>query len=179
MMKTVFLLLLVAATLANVYPVPGKKVLAVLEDMSFKQTHSQFFSNLKGICSLALLTRVDHGCELTFVTADDSFEIIKYGESTYDHVILMVNSDKKHDSLSPKTFRSFLDFHGDIFVMFSGDPSNFVRSISGYAGVEIDPKGSSVVDHFTAVPEASNIHHTKFQTTNYLKVSSSWSLVDS
>ena len=82
----------------------------------------------------------------------------------------MVNSDRKYNSLNAKTFRSFFDFHGDIFVMFSGDPSVFVRSLAGYAGVEIDPKGSSVVDHFTAVPEASNIRHTKFQTTNYLKV---------
>ena len=107
---------------------------------------------------------------MTLLTLEDSFEIVKYGESNYDDIILMVNSDKKYNSLNAKTFRSFFDFHGDIFVMFSGDPSVFVRSLAGYAGVEIDPKGSSVVDHFTAVPEASNIRHTKFQTTNYLKV---------
>lgn len=95
---------------------------------------------------------------------------MKYGESKYDNIILMVNSDSKYSSLNAKAFRSFLDFHGDIFVMFSGDPSSFVRTLAGYAGVEIDPKGSSVVDHFTAVPDASNIRHTKFQTTNYLKV---------
>lgn len=49
-MKTVFLLLVIATTLATVYPVPGKRVLALLEDMSFERTHSQFFSNLKSTC---------------------------------------------------------------------------------------------------------------------------------
>ena len=114
---------------------------------------------------------------MTFVSIDDSYEIVQYGESQYDDIILMSNSDKKYNSLNPKTFRSFLDFHGDIFVMFSNEPSNFVRTLAGYAGVEIDPKGSSVVDHFTAVPEADNIRHTKFQTTNYLKVSALFGVV--
>ena len=51
-MKTVFLLLLVAATLAAVYPTPGKNVLVILEDMDYQQTHSQFFFNLKSTRNL-------------------------------------------------------------------------------------------------------------------------------
>lgn len=175
-MKAVLLVFLATFVAATVYPTPGKNVLVVLENNDFKKSHSLFFANLRGILPLCGFIMIEKGCQLSFVSVDDSFEIIKYGESEYDDIFLLLESDKKYNSLNSKTFRSFLDFHGSIFVMFSSDPSSFVRGIAGYAGVEIDPKGSVVVDHFTAVSEPGNLEHTKFQTANYLKVLQSVSL---
>lgn len=113
---------------------------------------------------------LDKGCELEYVTVEDSFEISKYGEYLYDDIVLMLESDKKYKSLRFQEFRDFLDFHGNVFVMFGNSPSDFVRKLAGYSGVEIDPAGSTVVDHFTAVAESDNIYHTKFMTSSIAKV---------
>ena len=113
---------------------------------------------------------VEKECELTYVTVSDSFEISKYGEFLYDDIILMMESSKKYNSLKFKEFKNFLDFHGNIFVMFGSSPNEFIRKLAGYSGVEIDAAGSTVVDHFTAVPGSNNIYHRKFTTTAYSKV---------
>ena len=113
---------------------------------------------------------LDKGCELEYVTVEDSFEISKYGEYLYDDIVLMLESDKKYKSLRFQEFRDFLDLHGNVFVMFGNSPSDFVRKLAGYSGVEIDPAGSTVVDHFTAVAESDNIYHTKFMTSSIAKV---------
>ena len=124
---------------------------------------------------------LDKGCELEYVTVEESFEISKYGEYLYDDIVLLLESDKKYKSLHFHEFRDFLgqhalprlldlDFHGNIFVMFGNSPSDFVRKLAGYSGVEIDPAGSTVVDHFTAVAESDNIYHTKFMTSSIAKV---------
>lgn len=113
---------------------------------------------------------LDKGCELEYVTVEESFEISKYGEYLYDNIVLLLESDKKYKSLHFHEFREFLDFHGNIFVMFGNSPSDFVRKLAGYSGVEIDPAGSTVVDHFTSVAESDNIYHTKFMTSSIAKV---------
>lgn len=110
------------------------------------------------------------GCDLTIVKTSDSFEISKYGEFNYDNIVIMLASSKKQASLKNKEFRRFLDLHGSVFVMFADTPSDFVRNLAGYSGVEIDLDGSKVVDHFTAIQEQGNNDHTKFTTTNYPKV---------
>lgn len=117
-----------------------------------------------------MIDRLEKGCELTIVKTSDAFEISKYGEFNYDNIVIMLGSSKRQASLKNKEFRRFLDLQGSIFLMFNDSPSEFVRNIAGYSGVEIDIDGSSVVDHFTAVEEMENDSHTKFVTTNYPKV---------
>lgn len=117
-----------------------------------------------------MIDRLEKGCELTIVKTSDAFEISKYGEFNYDNIVIMLGSSKRQASLKNKEFRRFLDLQGSIFLMFNDSPSEFVRNIAGYSGVEIDIDGSSVVDHFTAVEEMGNDSHTKFVTTNYPKV---------
>lgn len=119
---------------------------------------------------------LDKGCDIEYVKADDSFEISKFGVFGYDHIILMMESDKKYKSLNFKEFRSFLDFHGDVIVMFGNSPNDFVRKLAGYNGIEIDAAGSTVVDHFNAVPGSDNIYHTKFTTSAYPKVCFSYTI---
>lgn len=124
-------------------------------------------------CSHLPLIIVAKGCTLTIVNVKDKFEISRYGEYLFDDIVIILESDKKYNSLSLKEFGSFIDFHGSVFVMFNGNPSDFVRNFAGYSGVEIDAAGSSVVDYFTSVDEPSNTKHTKFVTTNYARVHSS------
>lgn len=169
-MKAVYVLLLIAITLAIETPTPGKKVLVIVERDSLKTSHSQFFENLKSILIFSSISIIDKGCELEIVKVDDSFSVSKYGEFLYDHIVLMLESEKKYNSLKFKEFKSFIDFHGDVFVMFGSSPNEFVRKLAGYAGIEIDAAGSSVVDHFTAVTGSDNIYHTKFTTSGYAKV---------
>ncbi|KAM7457302.1 hypothetical protein BLSTO_01945 [Blastocystis sp. subtype 1] len=139
---------------------PGKRTLVVLEKDSFRNTHSMFFANLES-----------KGCTLTIVNVKDKFEISRYGEYLFDDIVIILESDKKYNSLSLKEFGSFIDFHGSVFVMFNGNPSDFVRNFAGYSGVEIDAAGSSVVDFFTSVDEPGNTKHTKFVTSNYARIS--------
>ena len=117
-----------------------------------------------------MIDRLEKGCQLTIVKTADAFEISKYGEFNYDNIVIMLGSSKRQASLKNKEFRRFLDLQGNIFLMFNDSPSEFVRNIAGYSGVEIDIDGSSVVDHFTAVDEMGNDSYTKFVTTNYPKV---------
>ena len=50
----------------------------LLDNWSTKETHSLFFKGLN-----------DQGFQMTFKTADDtSISIKKYGEYTYDHLVL-------------------------------------------------------------------------------------------
>ena len=100
----------------------------------------------------------------------DKIKISNYGEYQFDDIVVILESDKKYNNLSLKEFRNFIDFHGSVFVMFNGNPSDFVRSFAGYTGVEIDAAGSSVVDYFTSVSESGNPKHTKFVTSNYARV---------
>lgn len=99
------------------------------------------------------------------MSVTDSFEISKYGEYNYDNIVVMLSSSKKYDSLKKKEFRSFLDFQGSIFLAFADTPSDFVRDLAGYSGVEIDADGSTVVDYFT-----SKTDPTLFASSNYPKV---------
>ena len=54
---------------------------------------------------------------------------------------------------------------GSIFLAFADTPSDFVRDLAGYSGVEIDADGSTVVDYFT-----SKTDPTLFASSNYPKV---------
>ena len=69
-------------------------------------------------------------------------------------------------SLKKKEFRTFLEMHGNIFLAFDNSPSDFVRNLAGFSGVEIDADQSKVVDYFNAVDGDPSL----FQTTDYPKV---------
>ena len=103
---------------------------------------------------------------MTFVTVEDSFEISKYGENNYDNIVVILTSSKRYDSLKKKEFRTFLEMHGNIFLAFDNSPSDFVRNLAGFSGVEIDADQSKVVDYFNAVDGDPSL----FQTTDYPKV---------
>ncbi|KAK8826370.1 hypothetical protein WA538_001508 [Blastocystis sp. DL] len=102
---------------------------------------------------------------MTFVTVEDSFEISKYGEYNYDNIVVFLTSSKRYDSLKKKEFRTFLEMHGNIFLAFDNSPSDFVRNLAGFSGVEIDADQSKVVDYFNAVDGDPSL----FQTTDYPK----------
>ena len=80
---------------------------------------------------------------MTFVTVEDSFEISKYGEYNYDNIVVFLTSSKRYDSLKKKEFRTFLEMHGNIFLAFDNSPSDIVRNLAGFTGVEIDADQST------------------------------------
>ena len=56
----------------------GKRVLALLDNYSIRETHSTFFKTLR-----------DRGFQVTFKAADDSdLTLAKYNEYIYDHLIV-------------------------------------------------------------------------------------------
>ena len=100
------------------------------------------------------------------MTVEDSFEISKYGEYNYDNVVIFLTSSKRYESLKKKEFRTFLEMHGNIFLAFDSAPSDFVRNLAGFSGVEIDSDDSKVVDYFNAVDGDPSL----FRTSDYPKV---------
>ena len=100
------------------------------------------------------------------MTVEDSFEISKFGEYNYDNVVIFLTSSKRYESLKKMEFRTFLEMHGNVFLAFGSSPSDFVRNLAGFSGVEIDADESKVVDYFNAVDGDPSL----FQTTDYPKV---------
>merc|ERR1712088_571041 len=95
----------------------GKRVLVLLDNWSTKETHSLFFKGLN-----------DQGFQMTFKTADDtSISIKKYGEYTYDHLVLFCPSVEEFGgSLSVDAITEFVDEGGHILVV--ADPQNLIKS---------------------------------------------------
>jgi len=116
----------------------GKRVLVLLDNWSTKETHSLFFKGLN-----------DQGFQMTFKTADDtSISIKKYGEYTYDHLVLFCPSVEEFGgSLSVDAITEFVDEGGNILVAGSSQTGEILSSIASEHGFEADEEGTSVIDH--------------------------------
>jgi len=116
----------------------GKRVLALLDNWSIKETHSLFFKGLN-----------DQGFQLTFKLADDAgVSIKKYGEWTYDHLILFCPSVEEFGGgLGVEGITEFVDDGGNVLIAGSSQTGDILREIASEHGFEADDEGTSVIDH--------------------------------
>lgn len=135
-MKLLASLLLASALLSSA--LADKRVLALLENLAVKETHSAFFR---------LLT--DHGFTLTFKVADDAtISLKKYGEHLFDHIVVFAPTvDEFGGGLNVEAMTDFVDNGGNVLVASNSNTGDVLREIASECGFEVDEEGTAVIDH--------------------------------
>jgi len=139
MNKSVIISIIIASILvSNVFAaIGGKRTLVMLDDLSMKKSHSQFFKSLE-----------DKGYKLDYQTASNKVELEKYGDFFYDHLILFAPTSDSL-SLSSSDVVKFIDGGNNVFIAASnGVISETIRDIATECGMEIEDDKTSVFDHF-------------------------------
>lgn len=117
----------------------GKRVLALLDSYSIRETHSTFFRSLR-----------DRGFQLTYKAADESdLALSKYSEYLYDHLILFCpNVVEFGGNISTKSVIDFIDAGGNVLIAANSQLTEPIKEIAGECGVEFSDEGSYVIDRF-------------------------------
>ena len=99
----------------------GNRVLALLDNLSIKESHSIFFKSLQ-----------DLGLEVTFKVADDPSIILKkYGSFLYDHLILFSPTVEEFGgTLSVEGVTEFVDNGGNVLVAGNSNTGDILREIA-------------------------------------------------
>ena len=115
-----------------------KRVLALLDNLAIKETHSIYFKSL-----------TDSGFEITYKVADDpSIVLKKYGAFLYDHLILFSPTVEEFGgTLTVDGVTEFIDAGGNVLVAGSSQSGDILREIGSECGFEADEEGTSVIDH--------------------------------
>lgn len=149
----VIVLLALTVTLCSGSASSSDRILVLLDDLSIKETHSQYFKSLS-----------DLGFNLSFKTADDpSILIKKYGKFLYEHLILFSPTVEEFGgSLSVEGITEFIDNGGNVLVAGSSSIGDVLREIASECGFEADEEGTAVIDHlnFDAVKDIGGQHTT-------------------
>ncbi|EPQ30727.1 uncharacterized protein PFL1_01628 [Pseudozyma flocculosa PF-1] len=139
-------LLLVASTVAPATADPssikgpsatGRRILVVLDQ---PQTHySSFFDQL-----------TSRGYKLSFRAPKQlKPQLVEHDVKAYDHLILLTPSAKSlSPDLSPQNVVSYLKDGGNVLFGLDSDVSELFRDLSREFSVELDERGSALVDHF-------------------------------
>ncbi|XP_065842539.1 dolichyl-diphosphooligosaccharide--protein glycosyltransferase 48 kDa subunit-like [Oscarella lobularis] len=137
-MATVLHFVLAAFLLRAGLLVAADKALVLLDNFSTRETHSIFFSYLKG-----------NGLHLTYKLADDpNLSLIKYGEFLYDHLIVFSPSVAEFGGdIDTNAITSFIDGGGNVLVATNSDIGDVLRDLSSECGVEFDEEKTAVIDH--------------------------------
>lgn len=116
-----------------------KKTLVLLENLSIKDTHSVFFEDLKA-----------REYQLTFKMADDSsLALSKYGEYLYSNLIIFAPSVEEFGgAIDMNAITDFIDNGGgNVLVATSSEVGDILRDLGMEVGLELDERGTSVIDH--------------------------------
>ena len=119
----VFLLGLVLAFASGASASGGNRVLALLDNLSIKESHSIFFKNIQ-----------DLGLDVTFKVADDPSIILKkYGSFLYDHLIIFSPTVEEFGgALSVEGVTEFVDNGGNVLIAGNSNTGDILREIARY-----------------------------------------------
>ncbi len=136
--NALFLLVAVASAVSTASAASDKRVLALLDNLAVKETHSIFFKQL-----------ADAGFDVSFKAADDASIVIKkYGEFLYDHLILFSPTVEEFGgTLTVDGVTEFIDAGGNVLVAGSSNTGDILREIATECGFEADEEGTAVIDH--------------------------------
>jgi oligosaccharyltransferase complex subunit beta len=127
-----------------------KRVLALLENLAVKETHSIFFKTL-----------TDQGFSLTYKVADDStLSLKKFGEYLFEHIVVFAPTvDEFGGSLSVEAMTEFIDDGGNMMIAGNTNTGEVLREIASECGFEVDEDGTYVIDHLNFDAKDAG-HHT-------------------
>jgi oligosaccharyltransferase complex subunit beta len=131
--------------------VEGGKTLVLLENLSMKESYSVFFSDLQ--------TR---GFQLVFKLADDpGLALSKYGEYLYENLIIFSPSVEEFGgTIDVASITDFIDNgKGNVLVAGSSEVGDVLRDLGREVGVELDERGTSVIDHLNYDIQDSGKHN--------------------
>lgn len=116
----------------------GKKTLVLLENASIRESHSVFFQDLKS-----------RGHQLTFKMADDAnLALSKYGEYLYSNLIVFAPSVEEFGgTINANAIADFVDNGGNVLIAVSTEVGDVLRDVGMEVGLELDERGTSVIDH--------------------------------
>ena len=149
-MRLYLLPALVLVCLGSVSGSGEKRVLALLENLAVKETHSLYFKML-----------ADHGFSLTYKVADDSsLQLKKFGEYLYDHIVVFAPTVEEFGgALNVEAITDFVDHGGNVIVAANSAAGEVLREIATECGVEVDEEGTYVIDHLN-FDDSDAGHHT-------------------
>ena len=142
--------LLSLAVVADCKSSPPKKTLVLLENLYMRDTHSIFFDDLKS-----------RGYQLTFKLADDpNLALSKYGEYLYDHLVIFAPSVEEFGgTIDVPAITDFVDGgRGNVLVAVSTEVGDILRDLGMEVGIELDERGTSVIDHLNYDVKDSGDH---------------------
>ncbi len=117
----------------------SKKSLVLLENAAIKDSHSIFFQDLKS-----------RGHQLTFKMADDAnLALSKYGDYLYDNLIVFAPSVEEFGGMiNVNAITDFIDNGGrNVLIAASTEVGDILRDVGMEIGLELDERGTSVIDH--------------------------------
>jgi len=126
-----------------------KRILALLENLAIKETHSMYFSMLN-----------KHGFSITYKVADDStLQLKKYGEFIYDNIVVFAPTVEEFGgSLNAETITEFIDNGGNILIAGNSNTGEVLREIASECGFEVDEEGTHVIDHLNFDAKDAGYH---------------------
>ncbi|KAK6011802.1 Dolichyl-diphosphooligosaccharide-protein glycosyltransferase subunit [Ostertagia ostertagi] len=132
------------------------RILVLVECLSARETHSTFFRSLQ-----------DRGHHLVFRTADDpSLSLIKFGERTYDHLIIFAPSVEEFGgSITTEEITRFVDEGGNLLVAGGPNLGYAIRELALQHGFEFDESDTMVIDHNSYDVLLDDGHHTTIVAT--------------
>lgn len=144
------LLLLLPFTLLFAYS-SAAKTLVLYDNSDVRYTHAQFFESLS-----------NRGHELTFKSADDaSLALFKYGEATYDNLVLMCPSVEEFGgSLNVQEIVKFIDEGGNVLIMADSTVGEAIRELANEVNFEFDESRRFVIDHVHYDQQLDDGRHT-------------------
>lgn len=121
--------------------VTGKRVLVLLQDVESKSKYSLFFDALSA-----------QGFNLEFKAHKDStLKLKQYDTWLYDHLALFSpKAEGFGGSIDLQNILDFVDSGHNVLVAVNSDVSETLRNFALECGVELDEKGTKVVDYFHA-----------------------------
>lgn len=146
------------ATFANTNEAPigyGKRVLAILDDLSIKASHSIFFKSLEG-----------EGYKIDYVEASETVQFQKYGEWQYDNLIIFAPSAEDLSGVSTDTILEFVDAGHNVLIAASNKVAQPVRDIASECNIEFEDAGTSVIDHLNFDTSDFDGYHTLIVSSN-------------
>lgn len=136
--------------------VNSDRILVLLECLGARETHSIFFRTLQ-----------DRGHQLVFRTADDpSLSLIKFGELSYDHLIVFAPSVEEFGgSMTVDEVTRFVDEGGNLLVAGGPNLGRAIRELAVQHGFEFDEPDTMVIDHHNYDVQLDDGYHTTIVAT--------------
>lgn len=150
-----FVLLVLFAVLCVICTSQGrvpntKRTLVVIDSGDVKNTHSQFFAQLKS-----------KGYQLDYyLTAQSSsIKLSQHGEYNYDHLIILASKAPTLGPLDSKSISKFVDDGNNVMIVADGSLSKLLREVGSDSGAQFDDDNTRAIDHFTYDTKLDNGKH--------------------